>query len=76
MKLLYEILWIITGLLLGILVAGIVVLVCDAVLAFLLLFYIPLAIAGAIFGWWVGPIAWRKVYVEGFRGKKYIIKSK
>jgi len=74
-KLIYQILWVITGIFLGALVAGIAFLMAGAVIAFLLFFYIPLAIAGAIFGWWIGPIAWRKIYVEGVRGKKYVIKK-
>ena len=33
-------------------------------------------ILGMAFGFWIGKIAWRKVYIEGIRGKKYIIKDK
>ena len=35
----------------------------------------PAMLAGVIFGLWAGPVAWRKIYVEGARGKKYVIKK-
>ncbi len=74
-KIIYQSLWIVTGVLLGALIAGIAFIAAGFVFAYILFFYIPFSIAGAIFGWWVGPIAWKKVYVEGARGKKYVIKK-
>lgn len=29
---------------------------------------------GTVFGFWAGPVAWQKIYIEGIRGKKYILK--
>mgnify|MGYP001421920207 CR=1 FL=1 len=38
-------------------------------------FYTLLILAGIVLGLWLGPIAWRKIYVEGARGKKYVVKK-
>jgi hypothetical protein len=38
------------------------------------LIYLATIVAGYLFGRWAGPIAWRKIYVEGLRGKKYLAK--
>lgn len=58
---------------LGSLIAGLSFLISKADLEVVYNFYVPLAFAGAAFGWWIGPIAWCKIYVEGVRGKKYVV---
>jgi len=44
------------------------------VLTYALSVYTVFCTLGLILGIICGPIAWRKIYVEGLRGKKYIEK--
>lgn len=37
--------------------------------------YAILILVGVGIGIWVGPIAWKKIYVDGVRGKKYVVKK-
>lgn len=37
--------------------------------------YIALVVMGILIGLILAPIAWRKIYIEGLRGKKYVIKG-
>ena len=76
-KTLYLSLWVVTGALLGVIVGALIEYLyiyteVDIVPA---TFIYALAIfTGIVFGLWVGPIAWHKIYVEGARGKNYIIR--
>jgi len=75
-KKLYLGLWIITGLLLGLLAGGLVeyeYLTLNASYSLSTLYGITIVVGG-IFGVWAGPVAWKKIYVDGARGKKYIAK--
>jgi len=75
-KKLYLVLWIIMGILFGILVSGIIELTyikLGYTTSYLFLAtYAAMIIAGIFLGLWTGPKAWQKIYVEGVRGKKYI----
>jgi ACR3 family arsenite efflux pump ArsB len=77
-KLIYEELWIITCMLLGILIGGLVeyIFLMHGPLTFSRYYiYIPLMMIGYVFGMWVGPIFWKKIYVDGTRGQKYVVKG-
>jgi hypothetical protein len=77
-KFIYEELWIVTGILLGVLVGGLaeLALLSANTLTFSRYYvYGPAVLAGFILGFWVGPIAWRKIYIEGVRGQKYVVKK-
>jgi len=76
-KKIYLILWVITGILFGFLIGNLIE------LGWLYLawgtnlplwIYVVTILLGTIFGFWAGPKAWQKIYIEGARGKKYIIK--
>ena len=77
-KFIYEELWLITGVLLGVLVGGLIeyTLLSTNLLTFSRYYiYLPTMIAGYVLGMWLGPVAWRKIYVEGTRGQKYVLKN-
>jgi uncharacterized protein YneF (UPF0154 family) len=76
-RILYLTLWIITGILLGILIGALIeyeYLYLDITEFSKIFIYSPSLLAGIAFGFWIGPKAWTKIYIEGARGKKYIIK--
>jgi Mg/Co/Ni transporter MgtE len=73
----YRDLWILAGFLLGLLVGGIVeIMILNFNTIDFPIYYIygPTMFVGVFFGLWVGPVAWKKIYIDGARGKKYIIK--
>lgn len=74
-KQLYLALWIMTGILLGVLFGSLIELAYlynGAIeIAPRLATYGFTVLAGVIFGVWIGPLAWEKVYVDGARDKKY-----
>ena len=77
-KFIYEELWIITGVLLGTLVGSGIeygFILAGATTFSVYYLYLPPMAIGFVFGLWVGPIAWRKIYIEGVRGKKYVVKN-
>jgi len=76
-KFIYEELWIITGILLGTLAGGLIeygFLLAGATTFSVYYLYLPPMTIGFVFGIWVGPIFWKKIYIDGVRGKKYIVK--
>ncbi len=71
----YYVLWVITGILCAILAAGMIELASYSIvdrLSLTAVLYGVLITEGIIFGLIIGPIAWKKIYVEGARGEKYI----
>jgi hypothetical protein len=75
---LYLLLWLLTGLLLGILVGGLLEYIwlyydMDTDMVRLGIYSLTI-VTGLIFGYIVGPKAWKMIYVNGARGKKYVIK--
>lgn len=71
----YRDLWVLNGFLLGTLLGGIIeiAILQRGTIEFPIWYiYAPAMLTGVIFGLWAGPIAWRKIYIEGARGKKYI----
>jgi len=77
-KFIYEELWLMLGITTGFLVGGILeyFLLIYLSLDFSKYFiYFPTMAIGFGLGMWLGPIAWRKIYVEGVRGKKYVVKK-
>ena len=76
-KAIYISLWGILGLFFAICFAGIVELMSYMIVGYLSLEVVLFTTAifvGIISGLIIGPIAWRKIYIEGIRGKKYIVK--
>jgi|GEM_PF-1592949 len=74
---LYLSLWIVTGLLLGILFGGLIeyeYLILDVTVLSKVFIYTSAILTGIVFGFWIGPKAWKKIYVDGARGQKYISK--
>ncbi len=75
-KKIYLILWVVTGILSGVLVAGIIELnyinQSDTTNYMFFVVYSLMILIGVMLGLWVGPKAWQKIYIEGKRGKKYI----
>ena len=77
-KIIYYVSWVITGVLLAVLAAGMIELASYAFVDYLSLtavLYGILITIGLIFGLIIGPIAWEKIYVQGARGKKYVKKG-
>jgi hypothetical protein len=78
-QLLYLFLWLVAGGMLGFLIAGVIELKSLIIFGELTLqsvLYGIMITEGVILGLMVGPVAWRKIYVEGARGEKYLVKSK
>lgn len=76
-KRLYLTLWVITGVLLAILIGGLIemlYLYYDITNAPVIAIDSLLLISGILFGIWIGPKAWKRIYVDGARGKKYVTK--
>ncbi|MDD5693348.1 MAG: hypothetical protein WC437_00835 [Patescibacteria group bacterium] len=77
-KILYLVLWVIASILLAILAAGIIELISYSLvdrLSLTAVLYGTLITQGIILGLMVGPIAWKMIYVDGVRGKKYVEKE-
>ena len=77
-RIVYYVLWVVTGILCAILAAGIIELASYSLvdrLSLTAVLYGVLITEGIIFGLIIGPIAWDKIYVKGARGKKYIEKK-
>jgi len=77
-KFIYEELWIILGIMTGLLVGSILeylLLIAGSFELSKYYIYFPTMAVGFALGIWLGPIAWRKIYVEGLRGKKYVVKK-
>jgi hypothetical protein len=74
----YVVLWGLTGMLVALLAGGIIELLSYWMidrLSLTAVLYGILISQGLVFGLVVGPIAWKKVYLEGARGKKYVVKK-
>lgn len=73
----YLVLWVITGILFMVTLGEIIEFVSlelyGALNLTVVLYGIMIA-QGVVLGLICGSVAWRKIYVEGVRGKKYIIK--
>jgi hypothetical protein len=75
-KQLYLALWVLAGILLGVLIGGLIeyiYLISDTITISNYIIYGLSVLFGIIFGIWAGPIGWRKIYIEGARGKKYVV---
>jgi hypothetical protein len=72
----YKTLWLFTGALLGLLVSALLELlylrVGGVFTLWLLVGHLLFIILGVLFGRWAGPVAWKKIYIDGVRGKKYL----
>jgi len=72
----YKVLWLLTGFWLGILVGGVIELIYlnnGGVVSWSLgVAYLVAVILGLWLGRWAGPKAWKKIYVDGVRGPKYL----
>jgi carbon starvation protein CstA len=76
-KAFYIMLWGALGVLFAIVIAGIVEVMSYRIVNRLdieVVLFATMIFVGIITGLAIAPIAWRKIYVEGARGKKYIIK--
>jgi drug/metabolite transporter (DMT)-like permease len=74
-KAIYVILWGVLGGLLAIVIAGLVEFISYRMTDTLnveVVLYATMIFVGVIAGFFIGPVAWHKIYVEGIRGKKYI----
>lgn len=74
-RIVYLLLWVFTGLLLGILIGGLIeyeYLYLNITDVPRLAIYGIAVLTGIVFGLWVGPKAWKRIYVDGARGKKYV----
>jgi hypothetical protein len=73
---LYLSLWIIVGILLGVIIAGVVELTYlnfkNSTNFIFIIIYLVMIFTGIITGRWIGPKAWKKIYIDGIRGKKYL----
>jgi len=77
-KAVYIVSWGMLGILFAIVIAGVVEIMSYRIANELdveVILFGSMMIIGLIAGLCVGPIAWRKIYVEGLRGKKYLIKN-
>jgi len=77
-KITYLVLWVILGVMVTATLGGIIELVSIWIYGQLelnVVFYGTLVIVGMLIGLICGPLAWQKIYVEGLRGKKYVIKE-
>ena len=80
-KIAYLALWYPAGLMLGFLIASVYQLVVEVYftqvdpLTYALCVYSVFCTLGLVLGAFCGPIAWRKIYVEGLRGQRYIEKK-
>ena len=72
----YKILWLVTGALFGLLVGALIELLFlklgGAPTIWFGLVYLATIGGGFVFGRWAGPVAWKKIYIDGVRGKKYV----
>jgi hypothetical protein len=78
-KFTYFVLWVLTGLVFGTLLAGLIelrALYFDGGLTLEGVLYGILVTQCALLGLALAPIAWQKIYVEGVRGKQYVVKEK
>jgi hypothetical protein len=76
-KITYLVLWVVGGVLVTILLAGIIEAVSYWIygeLELIAILYGVMVVVGMLIGLTCGPIAWQKIYVDGFRGKKYVVK--
>ena len=75
---LYKRLWLVTGFGLGVLAGGtleLIYLYNDGQVTLLFgLVYLATVAGGLYLGYLAGPVAWEKIYIDGVRGKKYVIK--
>ena len=77
-KAIYLCLWAMLGAGFAIVIAGLVEYISYKItntLDVYVVLYASMMFVGIFAGLVVGPIAWRKIYIEGVRGKKYVIKQ-
>ncbi len=78
-KIIYIVLWVVMNALIAILIClsieAMLLNYCCSMLASRFYVYIPLFVIAIISSLVLAPIAWRKIYIEGAKGKKYIIKN-
>jgi hypothetical protein len=77
----YLVCWLVLGALLGTLIGELleyftVVQAHNEVMENRTIIYLSLVFGGILLGYILGPKAWKKIYVEGIRGKKYVVKAK
>lgn len=74
----YLVLWIITGILFGILLAGLIELFSywdQSQLSLTFVLYGIMITFGIFIGLVAGPLAWKMIYIDGKRGQKYVVKD-
>jgi hypothetical protein len=77
-KIIYLVLWVVAGILFAVVISGVIEIFSLWIYGRLesrVVLYGAMVVIGIMVGLILGPIAWQKIYIEGLRGKKYVVRE-